>query len=147
MKKFEHDPPVGSIVTDLLSRYCGGVGGMAPTESRQHVVTIPRNSIKNSLRKLMKKFERDPTVGSIVMDLPTRYSGAVGGIALTGRRRSVTPIPCNYIENTLRKLVKNFERDPTVGSIDKDLWTRYSSLVGVSYRFHTTPSSTASRNS
>ena len=35
--------------------------------------------MENSLRKLLKKFERDPTVKSKVMDLFSRYSGRVGG--------------------------------------------------------------------
>ena len=65
----------------------------------------------------MKQFERDPTVRSIVMDLLTLFSSVVDGLGPTGRRRSVVPIPCNSIENSIRKLVKQFERDPTVGSI------------------------------
>jgi hypothetical protein len=39
--------------------------------------------MENSLRKLLKKFERDPTVGSKVMDLFNRYSGGVGGTTRT----------------------------------------------------------------
>ena len=115
---------------DLLTRFSSAVGGMAPTGRRQPVVPIPRNSLEHSLWKLVKTFERDPTVGSIVMDLLTRFSCAVGGMAPTGRRRRVMPIPCNSIENSLRKLVKIFERDPTVGSRDTDLLTRYSFSVG-----------------
>ena len=60
VKTFERDLTVGSIVTDLLSRYSGPFGGMAPTGHRQLRVTISRNSMENSLRKLMKKFEHDP---------------------------------------------------------------------------------------
>ena len=100
-----------------------------------------------------KKFERDPTVGPIDTDLLTGYSGLVGGMAPTVRRRRVVPIPRNSIENSLRKLVKIFERDPTVGCRDTDLLTRCSGLVGEmaptgcrrwSYRLDTTPSKTAS---
>ena len=64
----------------------------------------------------MKKFERDPTVGFRDTDLLTRYSRVVGGMGPTGRHRRVVPIPRYSIENSLRKLVKKFERDPTVGS-------------------------------
>ena len=92
---------------DLLTRFSSAVGGMAPTGRRRRVIPIPRNSIENSLRKLVKKFERDPTVGSIVMDLLTRFSRGVGGTAPTGRRRRVVPIPRNSIKNSIRKLVKN----------------------------------------
>ena len=48
-KKFERDPTVGSIVMVLLTWFSSGVGGMAPTGRRQHVVPIPRHSIENSL--------------------------------------------------------------------------------------------------
>ena len=41
------------------------------------------------------------------MDLLTLFSSAVGGMAPTGRRRRVVPIPRNSIENSLRKLGKN----------------------------------------
>ena len=54
----------------------------------------------------LKTFERDPTVGSIVMVLLTWFSSVVGGMAPTGRRQRVVPIPRNSIENSLRKLVK-----------------------------------------
>ena len=37
--------------------------------------------MENRLLKLLKNFERDPAVGSKVMDLLSRYSGRVGGIA------------------------------------------------------------------
>ena len=91
---------------DLLTRFSRAVGGMAPTGRRQPVVPIPRNSIEHNLRKLVKKFERDPTVGSIVMDLLTRFSSAFGGMAPTGRRQPVVPIPRTSIEHSFRKLVK-----------------------------------------
>ena len=48
------------------------------------------------------------------MDLLTRFSSAVGGMAPTGRRQRVALIP----------------RDPTVGSIVMDLLTRFSCVVG-----------------
>ena len=41
------------------------------------------------------------------MDRLTRFSSAIGGMAPTGRRQRVVPIPRNSIENSLRKLVKN----------------------------------------
>ena len=74
------------MVGDLLTWFCSVVGGMAPTGRRLRVVPIPPNSIENSLLKLVKKFERDPTVGSIVMDLLARLSSVVVGMAPTGRR-------------------------------------------------------------
>ena len=46
---------VGCIVMALLTRFSSAVGGMAPTGRRQRVVQIPRNSIENSLRKLVKE--------------------------------------------------------------------------------------------
>ena len=86
---------------DLLTRFSSSVGGMAPTGRRRRVVPIPRNSNENSLWKLVKTFEHDPTVGSIVIDILTRFSTGVGGMAPTGRRRRVVPIPRNSIENSL----------------------------------------------
>ena len=71
---------------DLLTRFSSAVSEMAPTGRRHCVIPIPRNSIKNSLRKLGNQFESDPTVGSIVMDLLARFSCGVGGMAPTGRR-------------------------------------------------------------
>ena len=79
---------------------------MAPTGRHLHVVPLPRYSIENSLRKLVKKFERDPTVGSRDTDLLTPYSSRVGGLALTGQNRRVVPIPRYSIQSSLRKLVK-----------------------------------------
>ena len=105
-KKFERDPTVGSIDTDLLTRYSRRVGGMAPTGRRRRVMPIPRNSIENSLRKLVKIFERDPTVGCRDTDLWTRSSGPMGGMSLTGRRRRVVQIRHYSIEISLLKLVK-----------------------------------------
>ena len=96
----------------------------------RRVVLIPHNSIENSLQKHVKQFERDPTVKSLDTDLLSRYSCPVGGMAQTGRCRWVVLIPRNSIENSLQKHVKTFERDPTVGSLDKDLWSRYSGHVG-----------------
>ena len=86
---------------DLLTRFSSVVGGMAPTGRRQPVVLIPRNSLEHNLRKLVKICERDPTVGCIVMDLLTRFSSAFGGIAPTGRRQPVVPIPRNSLEHSL----------------------------------------------
>jgi hypothetical protein len=40
-----------------------------------HRVAIPCYQKENSLRKLMLKFEHDPTVGSKVRALLSRYSG------------------------------------------------------------------------
>ena len=100
MKTFERDPTVGSIVMELLARFSSVVGGMAPTGRRPCVVLIPRHSIENNLRKLVKPFERDPTVGSIVIDLLARFSSVVGGMAPTRRHQRVVPIPRNSIENS-----------------------------------------------
>ena len=74
------------MVGDLLTRFSSAVGGLGPTGRRRSVVPIPRNVIENSIRKLVKQFERDPTVGSIVMDLLIRFSSVVGGMGPTGRR-------------------------------------------------------------
>ena len=76
---------VGSLDTNLWTQYSSLVGGLAPTARRRRVVPIPRNSIENSLRKLVKTFERDPTMGSIDTKLLTRYSGAVSEMAPIGR--------------------------------------------------------------
>ena len=70
---------------DLLTWFSSVIGGIAPTGRRRRVVPIPPNSIENGLLKLVKKFERDPTVGSIVMDLLARFSNVVGGMGPTGR--------------------------------------------------------------
>ena len=77
--------------------------------------------MENTLQKLVKTFERDPTVGSIVTDLLSRYYCPFGGMAPTGRQQRRVPIPRKSMENGLWKLVKKFERDPTVGSINTDL--------------------------
>ena len=71
---------------DLLTRFSSAVGGMAPTGRRQRVVPILCNSIENSLRKLVKTFKRNPIAVSIVRDLLTRFSSAVGEMGPTGRR-------------------------------------------------------------
>ena len=103
---------------------------MAPTGRHRRVVPFRRYSIENSLEKLVKTFVRDPTVGSRDTKLLTRYSRLVGGMAPTGRHWCVVAIPRYSIENSLRKLVKTFERDPTVGSRDTDLLTWYSGSFG-----------------
>ena len=46
---------VGSIDTDLWTRYSGLVGGMAPTGRRRRVVMIRRYSIENKHLNLVKK--------------------------------------------------------------------------------------------
>ena len=78
----------------------------------------------------MKKLECDPTVGSLDTILLRRYSGPVGGMTPTVHRRHVVPIPRISMENSLQKHVKQFKRDPTVGSLDKDILSRYSGPVG-----------------
>ena len=127
---------------------------MAPTGRCRRVVPIPRNSIENNLQKIVKKFERDATVGSIETILLNRYSGLGGGRARTARRRRVVPIlfqpelwsfkwngpdrtlsacrtdSTQLYRKSLRKIMKTFERDATVGSIEMVLLNRYSSLVG-----------------
>ena len=64
---------------------------MAPTGPDQRDVPILRYSIENSLRKLVKIFDRDATVRSRDTDLFTRYSSPVGGMAPTGRHRRDVP--------------------------------------------------------
>ena len=90
--KFERVPTVGSIDTDLWTRYSSHVSGIALTGRHRRVVPIPRNSIENSLRKLVKIFKRNATVGSRHTDLLTRCSGPVGEMAPNGRRRRVVQI-------------------------------------------------------
>ena len=85
---------------------------MAPTGRHGRVVPIPCNSIENSLRKLVKIFERDPTVRSRDTDLLTRCFGAVGGKAPSGRRRrvvqsrrySIEYSPLNLVQKNLRAI-------------------------------------------
>ena len=103
---------------------------MASTVHHRRIVPIPRNYMENSLQKLVKKFERDRTIGSLDTNVLSRYSGPFGGMAPTGHRWRVVPIPRNSMENSLWKQVKKFERDPTVGSLDKDILSRYSGPVG-----------------
>ena len=98
---------IGSLDAVLLSRYSGPIGGMAPTGHRRRVVPIPCNSMENSLQKLVKKFERDPTVESLDTKILSRYSSLFGGMALTGHRQWVVLIPRNSIDNSLQKHVKN----------------------------------------
>ena len=50
-------------------------------EHHSRGVANPHYSMENSLRKHLKKFKRDPTVGYKVMDLLSRYLGLVGGTA------------------------------------------------------------------
>ena len=92
---------------DLLTRFSCAVGEIAETGRRRacHTDSMQLHR-KQPPESRLKKFERDPTVGSIVMVLLTRFSSAVGGMAPTGRRQRVVPIPHNSIENRLRKLVK-----------------------------------------
>ena len=94
---------------------------MAPTVHCQRVAWIPRNSMENNLRKLVKTFKRYPMVVSIDTDLLSLYFIPVIGMPSTGRRWRVVQIPGNSMENSLRKLVKNFERDPMIRSIDTDV--------------------------
>ena len=95
MKKLECDPTVGSLDTVLLRRYSGPVGGMTPTVHRRRVVPIPRLSMENSLQKHVKKFESNPSVGSLDTDLLSRYSSLVSGKDPNERRRSVVRSPQN----------------------------------------------------
>ena len=77
----------------------------------------------------VKKFECDPTVGSLDTNFLSRYSGAFGGMAQTGHRWRVVLIPCNSMETSLRKLEKKFESDPTFESLDTNIFNRYCGLV------------------
>jgi hypothetical protein len=72
------------------------------------------------------------------------------------RRRRAVAIPCCSKENSLRKVLKNFERNPTVGSKVMDLFSRYCSrvggttrtdIVGVDLGINATPRKTAYGNS
>ena len=91
---------------DLLTRFSSAVGGMAPTGRRQRVASIPRHFIENSLRKLVKKIWVRSNGRIYIMDLLTRFSSVVGGMAPIGRSQLVVPIPRDSFENSLRKLVK-----------------------------------------
>ena len=92
------------------------------------------------------------------MDLLIRYSGRVGGM---GRPDSVVGVanrfhatPCKTAFGNSRK---NFQTDPTVGSIVMELLIRYGdrvrgtgrpdSVVGVANRFKATPCKTTFGNS
>ena len=130
MKKYERDPTVGSLDTDLLSLYSNPIGGMTPTVYRRRVVLIPRNSMENRLQKHVKTFECDPTVGSLDTDSLSWYSSLVGRKAPTERRWRVVRSPQNSMENSLRKHAKKFECDPTVGSLHTDRLSRYSRPFG-----------------
>ena len=130
VKKFECDPAVGSLDKDLLSRYSSHVGGKVPTARCRRAVRSSQNSRENNLRKYIKKFECHPKVGSLDTDLLSRYFSPVSGMILTVHCRRVVPIPRNSMENSLRKQVKKFERDPTVGFLDTNIWSRYSRPVG-----------------
>ena len=86
MKKFERDPTLGSIVMELLARFSSAVGEIAPTGRHRRVVPIPPTPSKTAYGNSCKKFQRDPTVGSIVMHLLTRFSSVIGGMGPTGCR-------------------------------------------------------------
>ena len=60
--------------------------------------------MENSLRKLLQKFERDPTVGSNIMDLLSRYLGRVGGIA----RPEVVVVELRFHATTWRRAFENY---------------------------------------
>ena len=92
---------------DLLTQFSSAVGGMAPTGRRQHVASIPRHFIENSLRKLVKKIWVRSNGRIYIMDLLTRFSSVVGGMAPIGHHQRVEPIPRNSVENSFQKLVKN----------------------------------------
>ena len=51
--------------------------------SRRLALAIPGYSNEKNLRKRLQKFERDPTVGSKVMDLFMRYFARVCGTTRT----------------------------------------------------------------
>ena len=64
-----------------MSRYSGRLGGISRTNIIGVYLPCKANTKENNPRKLPKIFERDPTVGSKVMDLLSRYSRRVGGMA------------------------------------------------------------------
>jgi hypothetical protein len=67
------------------------------------------------------KFDWDPTVGSKVMAILSRYSN------LTGQTSSSQSSDLRVTESkqTMDNHVKIFKRNPTVGSKVMALWTRY----------------------
>ena len=66
--------------------------------------------MENNLRKLVKQFERDPTVGSLDKDLLRLCSIPVIGMPPTERRRREVQIPRNSMENNLRTREKSLGR-------------------------------------
>jgi hypothetical protein len=73
MKKFEHDPTVGSRVMDLLSQYFG----RARQDTTSVLWQFHCDAKETSLLKFLSKFEHNPTVGSRVTHLLNRYSRVV----------------------------------------------------------------------
>jgi hypothetical protein len=99
-----------------------------PNGLHQHGVGIPYYSKENSLRKLLKKFGRDPTVGSKVIDLLSRYSGRLVGtpkrmssacsgdsMLLNGKQPTETPLKIWAPSNG---------RIKSYGSFQPVLWSR-----------------------
>ena len=101
IKKIERYPTVKSKVVDLLSRYSGRGGGRASPDVVSVGVAIPRYSVENNLRKLLKKILSDPTV-----DLLSRYSGRGGGRASPDVVSLGVAIPRYSVENSLRNSSK-----------------------------------------
>jgi hypothetical protein len=99
-----------------------------PNRCRRRALVIPRYSKENSLRKLLKTFGRDPTIGSKVMDLFSRYGGRVGGtpqrtssacssdsMLLQGKKPTETP---------LKHWARSNGRIKSYGPFQPVLWTR-----------------------
>ena len=85
-KTFQHYPTVGSLVKDLLTRFSSVVGGMAQPDAVDVSYRFHPSPSKTASRNSCKTFQRDPTVGSIVMHLLTRFSSVIDGMGQTGCR-------------------------------------------------------------
>ena len=92
---------VGSLDTDLLTRYSRPVAGMALTGR------VSSDSTRLQRKQPPETREKILARSNGRTDLLTRYSRLVGGMAPTGRLCRVLSIPRDSIKNSLRKLVKN----------------------------------------
>ena len=119
---------VGSKVMDSLSWYSGRVGDIArpevvSMEERLHS-TASKTTSANSFKPLSNIQQSDLKLWSFCAGTRVMW-----WYRPTGHRRRGGAIPCYFMENNLRKLMKTFERDPTVGSKVMDLLSWYSGRV------------------
>jgi hypothetical protein len=89
------------------------------------------------MRKLMRNFDRCPTIGSKVMACPNRYSCLARPDLLINEYG----FHIHYMGKGIWKLKKKFDRDPTVGLKVMALTNCYSCLARpdlllTEYRFH-----------